>query len=408
MTCMVLPNTPPMRVKQEALLLALPDTILEEIFIDAPLEVLADARKSCFALAEVVSRPGVMQAHLKQALRLPGLPAHKADLSQLMQQQVSVLRHMQARQHKRLPTSFDNSAVVDIADTPSNARVMLTRPPGLNAMQVSDANGQTLWRIPTPVRESFLVPPRLSGDANAVVYLLPSQGQSEETLYLSRQGTQPTAIRSEVSASITHARFAPYDDRLVVVQDDLQGDRIRCIDRQQARDAHAWRSTSLTKTTAIAYADAPYTLASANHDSRTVQLWDVRKPTGTRSISTDICSPTQLVFAPDGQRLFVGGSGGLTVWDMRAGRAQTCFYDRTCEEIAVAPNGRWIATKEQSKFPTSAAWAPIHLQVYDNSPMEALFSHPANAGRLRFSNDGTRLYVKGPYHAHCLDFTKSD
>ena len=408
MTCTVLPNPPPTRVKQGALLLSLPDAVLEEIFVDAPLEVLADARKSCVALAEVVSRPQVMQAHLRQALRLPGLLAQRADLSQLMQQQVSVLRHMQRRQCKRLPTNFDNGAVVDIADDRLNARVMLTRPPGLNAMQVSDASGQPLWRIPTPSRESFLVSPRLSGDASAVVYLLPPREQSAEALYLSRQGTQPAAIRSALTAPITHARFAPYDDRLVVVQDDIQGDRIRCIDPQQVRDAHAWRSPSLARTTAVAYADAPYTLASANDDSPVVHLWDVRQPTSASRIVTDIQSPAHLVFAPNGQRLFAGGAGGLTLWDMRAGRARACFVDRTCEEIAIAPNGRWVATKEQAKVPTPSVKPPIYLRLYDTLPEEPLLSQHATSGMLRFSNDGTRLYVKGSYHAHYLDFTKSD
>ena len=232
------------------------------------------------------------------------------------------------------------------------------------------------------------------------------QPQAPETLYVSRRGTQPTAIYCEQVGAISHAKFAPYDDRLVVVQDDILGDSIRCIDTQQLRDAHAWRSTSLSRTTAIAYADAPNTLASANHNSHTVQVWDARKKTAAGCTLTDIQSATQLMFAPDGQRLFVGGSGGLALWDIRAGRAQTCFHDRTCEEIAMAPNGRWIATKEQDKSPTTRFRAPSQLRLYDTLPVAPLISRYTTPGAIRFSNDGARLYVTMSYHAHYLDFTK--
>ncbi len=387
-------------------LLNLPDEILEQLFISAPLAALMAARLSCHSLMHMVSRPAVMLPHVMRVNRLRPLPQDRAALSQLMAHQAAAAQHLQDGTWATEPVTSNAGPLLDVAETPCGARVALTRPLAFWGMRLCDANGHDLWQVRTHFRESFMVPPRLSGDASSIVYLVRSHGNHPESLYVAREGKTPLVLPNDDAAAFTHAKFAPYDDRLVTVQERLTGDRIRCFDTRQGTEQHAWNSSHITSTTAIAYADDKYSLASGHRDSHVVQLWDVRAAGHAQVITSSVASPMQLVFAPDSRRLFIGGQQGLSIWDRRTGHAQPYFDDRACHELAIAPNGVRLATKE--KYYGRETVLRQRLRVYDMQASKApLLDDCTDPGPIRFSNDGTRLFVKGTFSGQCLDFSRA-
>ena len=135
---------------------------------------------------------------------------------------------------------------------------------------------------------------------------------------------------------------------------------------------------------AMAFSPDGRLLALVESGDNTLRLWDV--PTGKvlRTLGTGI--GTQLLFAPNGSFLISTDGGTITLWETTTGKERCRFRapQGGVECLAVAPDGRWLATGGGDE--TVRLWDVIAGKL-----RRGLVGHTGAVKVLAFSPDGKRL-----------------
>jgi hypothetical protein len=218
----------------------------------------------------------------------------------------------------------------------------------------SDAEGTTLWDLPTRVQKGRLVNGEQYGEGLAV---FSPDAQIFAIRHSSRELKLWEVVTGRERATLSHAdpiqsvQFSPDGKtlavrmgRFAVLGDWLVG-RVVLWDVATGKSRATLRGHTVTAARVVFSPDGK-TLATGEAGNL-ISLWDADKGTPRGSLAGHTSPVNVLAFSPDGTRLAsTAFDNVLKVWDLRQGRELASYrgHDNLIESLEFSPDGKLLAT----------------------------------------------------------------
>ena len=166
------------------------------------------------------------------------------------------------------------------------------------------------------------------------------------------------------------------ESRGVMLLDMVTGSELRTLTRTNI-------STSAASSSFLAFTPDSLTLAVVL--GNTVKLFNVASGQETGTIVAK--GANAILFSPDGQSLYTGGWGGITVWNVSTGSQIRTFGDvsNSASRLALSPDGSLLVTAGSFDYPM------ILWEAATGRQLRTFAGHTGGVNSLVFSPDGKLL-----------------